>query len=177
MSVLEPTCVRVLIADDSSAVRERLCELLEEDRRVQVIGQAASAGEAWALFEREQPAAVVLDLHFPDGSGLDLLRHIKRTQPGCLVLVLTNHDEPVFREECRRRGADHFLHKAAEFERVSELLGQPARMRPECWARARSQTAACDSSEKKPPQFRFAPSGDAQPRLPVHPCNLQPATP
>ncbi len=177
MSALEPTCVRVLIADDSSAVRERLCELLEEDRRVHVVGQAASAGEAWTLFEREQPAAVVLDLHFQDGSGLDLLQNIKRAQPGCLVLVLTNHDEPVLREECRRRGADHVLHKATEFERVSGLLGRPARVRPESRGRAHGQPVPRGASEKTPSPFRFAPTPGTQPGLPLRPCNLQPARP
>jgi DNA-binding NarL/FixJ family response regulator len=114
--------VSVLIADNSAAVRERLADLLKEEASIRVVGLAASASEAWALFEQRQPAAVVLDIQLPDGNGLEVLRRIKEADPGCVVLMLANYNDPVFRSECRRHGADHFLCTSTEFERTAQLI-------------------------------------------------------
>ena len=177
MSPSECNSLRVLIADDSDAVRQRLCELLQENRSIRVVGQAASAGEAWALFERERPAAVVLDLQLPDGNGLDLLSRIKQIRPDCLVLILTNHSEPVFQEECRRRGADHFLHKSLEFERVSELLSPPAWATLARRVRAQTQRIPLALAAKKTAVLRLVASPAAASDLSSPPSHLQPATP
>lgn len=119
--------ISLVVADGSAMFRERFCALLKEQSSVGVVGQAASATDAWALFLRHRPSAVVLDLQLPDDSGLALLRQIKHTDASCVVIVLTNDPDPVFGQECRRYGADHFLHKATEFERAAELLIQLAR--------------------------------------------------
>lgn len=112
----------VLVVDDSNIVRQRLCELLNEDDCIQVVAEAAGVEEAWRLFEQHRPDAAVLDLRLPDGGGLGLLSRIKQTSPSCLVIVLTHFRELIFRHESRRCGADYFLHKATEFERVVDLL-------------------------------------------------------
>jgi DNA-binding NarL/FixJ family response regulator len=112
----------VLVVDDSAIVRERLRGLLAEDPCVRQVIEAATGAEAWQLFQRHAPDAVLLDIHLPDNSGLDVLDRIKRASPSGLVIVLTNLLDPIFREETQRRGADHFLHKATEFERVPDLL-------------------------------------------------------
>ena len=114
--------VSVLVVDDSTIVRERLCALLAEDESICVAGEAGGVEEAWSLFEQRRPDAVVLDIQLPDGSGIDVLRRIKQAAPSCLVIMLTNLCEAPFRRESRRCGADYFLHKATEFEQVAELL-------------------------------------------------------
>jgi len=112
----------VLVVDDSAIVRHRLRLLLTEGQSVRQVSEAASAAQAWAFFQQLAPDVVLLDIYLSDSSGLDLLCRIKRTTPSCLVIVLTNLRDSIFREETRRRGADHFLHKATEFERVPDLL-------------------------------------------------------
>ena len=115
---------RLLVVDDSAIVRQRLCELLAEAPCVRHVIEAASGAEAWTLFERWSPDVVVLDIQLPDDSGLALLRRIKRASPPCLVIVLTNLQDLIFRQESQRLGADYFLHKATEFEQVPPLLRQ-----------------------------------------------------
>ena len=102
---MKPTTVNsvsVLVVDDSTIVRQRLCALLAEADDICVAGEACSVEEAWNLFEQCRPDAVVLDIQLPDGSGLEVLRRIKQTMPSCLVIMLTNLCEPPF-----RRGAHH----------------------------------------------------------------------
>ncbi len=116
--------VGVLISDEFSLVRERFCSLLMEDARIAVVGQASSAVEMWRLFIERQPDAVVFDFGGGQGGGLEALRQLKKADPGCVVMVLTNHRGDEFRRECRRLGADFFLHKATEFEKAAEVLGR-----------------------------------------------------
>jgi len=69
--------ISVVVADGSAMFRERFCAWLKEQSSVEVVGQAASAPDAWALFLRHRPSAVVLDLQLPDDGGLVLLRQTK----------------------------------------------------------------------------------------------------
>jgi len=89
---------------------------------LEIVGQAAGVGEALRLFSACRPDAVVLDIQLPDGSGIDVLRTIKRDAPNCVVVVLTSHAGIEWRSACIESGADHFLEKAKEFERLGETL-------------------------------------------------------
>jgi DNA-binding NarL/FixJ family response regulator len=120
------TRVTVLVVDDSDVFRTRLCALLREDARIEIIGEARDVREALALFEATRPDAVVLDYCLSDGTAVAVLRYVKQSAPGCVVLVLTSLRDPVFEQVCLLSGADHFFHKATDFERVPEVLGQLA---------------------------------------------------
>jgi DNA-binding NarL/FixJ family response regulator len=160
----------VLIADESAMVRERLAALVRETIGGEMIREAGCVREARTLFLQCHPAAVILDLQLPDGTGLELVRRIKRTDPACLVLVLANYQDPVFKEECLRQGADYFLHKATEFEQAAELLrginqGQPGGGAPEL--RPKSGAGSATARAALPSQS-FSP-GPSHVSLPVNP--------
>lgn len=114
--------IRVLVVDDSPVVRRRLCRLLAEERQVRVIAEADTAVGAVIQFEAHRPDAVLLDIHLPDFSGVELLRWFKRSSPDCTVVVLTNARIPDLREACTRDGADFFFYKASEFEAAIAAL-------------------------------------------------------
>lgn len=118
--------ITVLIVEDSVIIRARLRALLAEQDAIHVVAEAAEAGEAIKQFGLSTPEAVVLDLQLRQSSGLDVLRHIRRTGAQCLVIMLTNHVQPEFRQACQQHGADYFFHKATEFERVAEVLAARA---------------------------------------------------
>jgi DNA-binding NarL/FixJ family response regulator len=114
--------MKVFIVDDSKVVVERLADLLEGIAGVQVIGQAGNAVEAIQSIRETNPDAVILDLQMPGGSGLDVLRAIRSDSPGLHVLICTNYPYPQFREECLSAGADYFLDKSAEFEKIPAIF-------------------------------------------------------
>lgn len=114
--------ISVLIVEDSVLIRERLRAMLSATNGVQVVGEAAGVCDALQLFATCQPDAVVLDLQLPDGSGIDVLRRIKRHAPQCTVIVLTSHNGEEWRTACLDLGADHFMEKARDFERLGETL-------------------------------------------------------
>jgi len=114
--------MRVFIADDSRVVVERLADLLKEVPGVQLVGRANDAPEAIHSIVKTNPDAVILDLQMPGGSGLDVLRSIRQSHPSVWVVICTNYPYPQYREECIAAGANYFLDKSAEFEKIPEIL-------------------------------------------------------
>jgi DNA-binding NarL/FixJ family response regulator len=114
--------VKVLIVDDSAPVRKRLAELMAEAVAIEAIAEAESAAAALEALPRIRPDVVILDLQMPEGSGLDVLRHIRRAGPSPLVVVLTNHTEDHYRRASLDSGADFFFDKSRELHRVLEVL-------------------------------------------------------
>lgn len=114
--------VRVLIADDSRAIGLRLVEMLSEVEGVETIGPALDGEEALRLFWQFHPDAAVVDIQMPKRNGLEVLVMMRQVEWQCLILVLTNHCADEFRDRCLGAGADHFLQKSADFERVPEII-------------------------------------------------------
>lgn len=116
--------MKVIIADDSSLFVERLSDLLRDVPGVVLAGRAADVPEAVHCIQKVAPDAIILDLQMPGGSGLDVLRAIRTDHPHLRVLICTNYDYPQYREECFSAGADYFLDKSAEFEKIPVILRQ-----------------------------------------------------
>jgi len=120
--VLEEKQMKIFIADDSMAVVERLADLLEEVQGTQLVGQAGDVPEAIRGIQKMKPDALILDLQMPGGSGLDVLRAIRMDHPYLYVLICTNYSHPQYREQCLSAGANFFLDKSAEFEKIPTIL-------------------------------------------------------
>jgi DNA-binding NarL/FixJ family response regulator len=114
--------LKVLIVDDSLLIRERLNRMLSELDQVEIVGLAADGDEALRLFQEFRPAVVLLDLEIPGRNGLEVLREVRKRAEPCVVVVFTSYDLPDFRDACLRAGADFFLRKSTEFERVVEIV-------------------------------------------------------
>ncbi|MCX5997656.1 MAG: response regulator transcription factor [Chloroflexi bacterium] len=114
--------MKVLIADGSSLIRNRLVDSLNGDKDIEIIGQAKNAIETIAEVWKLNPDAVVMDIQMPAGSGTEVLQSIKKHKPSTCVIILTSSDDPVYREKCLALGAHSFLDKATEFYRVAEIL-------------------------------------------------------
>ena len=117
---------QVLIVDDSSKVRKRIASLLDESLKITLVGEASNGREALELVERKRPDMILLDIRLPNQSGIALLKRFKSRYPEMAVIMLTNLDGPRYRQVCRGLGADGFLNKAMDFERIAETItGHP----------------------------------------------------
>ncbi|MEO7760518.1 MAG: response regulator transcription factor, partial [Casimicrobiaceae bacterium] len=81
--------IRILVVDDHTLFRRGLTALLARDPRLQVVGDAADAGEALRRAEELQPALILLDNHLPGVNGVDVLPALREATPGVRVIVLT----------------------------------------------------------------------------------------
>jgi DNA-binding NarL/FixJ family response regulator len=110
-------------------VRERLAALLLTLPNVEIGGQAGTAPQAIAAIAERRPDVVILDITMPGGSGLDVLRAVKRTAPSTVVIVLTMHPYQQLGAGCAAAGADVYFEKNAEFGRLAAVLGILGRSR------------------------------------------------
>lgn len=107
---------RVLIAEDCAPLRELMREMLGDD--CDVVAEAADGDEAVALFERERPDAVVMDVRMPGRDGIEATAAIKSLDPDAAVLVCTATGEEVA-EQAGAAGADG--HVAKPFQKPQLL--------------------------------------------------------
>ena len=113
---------KVFVVDDSAIVRERLITLLSEVPNVTITGEAEKARDAIFGIQKARPDIVVLDISMPGGSGIQVLETVKKERPCPMVIMLTNFDHPQYRQRCMQLGADHFLDKSSNFERVIDIV-------------------------------------------------------
>jgi DNA-binding NarL/FixJ family response regulator len=112
----------VYVVDDSDFIRERLIEMLSELEGVEIAGGTGDPLEAVAAIRQVVPDAVILDIRLPQKSGIEVLRDIKKDKPSPVVIILTNYPYPQYRKECTEAGADYFLNKSTEFNKIAEVL-------------------------------------------------------
>lgn len=114
--------IRVLIADDHAVLRRGLADVLSEARDIVVRGEAGSCREVLAKLRQGDWDVVVLDLNFPDGNGLDLLREIKRERPKLPILILTIASEDQYAVRALRSGASGYLTKESAPEELVQAV-------------------------------------------------------
>ena len=122
--------MKVFIADDSPPVIERLAELLRGLPGIEFAGDAGNVLAVLRCVRQLQPDALILDLEMPGGSGLDVLRAVRQDLPDLQVLICTNYPYPQYRSECLAAGANYFLDKSAEFDKIPMILRDLMRRTP-----------------------------------------------
>jgi len=116
--------VKVLIADDSTLVRERLRDMLSQLGQIELIGEARDGLEAMDAIRELSPDVVLLDIRMPKGNGIEVLQNIRKAGASPMVIMLTNYPYPQYQKKCMEAGASFFFDKATEFEKVLEVLEQ-----------------------------------------------------
>ena len=118
--------MKVFVVEDSAAVRERLIEMIREIEDIEVVGEADTYDAAVSGILSTRPDVAVLDIRLADerGSGIDVLSEVKRGLPAMKAIVLSNYATPQHMKASADAGAEYFLDKSADFERITEILVQ-----------------------------------------------------
>ena len=109
----------VLVIDDHAIVREGLRRLIGRDEGIIVVGEAASKNEAIAQISHHNPDVIVVDLHLPDGSGLDVIAWARSLSQKIGIVVLTMSNMPEHVLASMQSGASSHVDKTAP---ISEVL-------------------------------------------------------
>lgn len=108
------------MTDDHAVVRHGLRQILADEFKRAVFGEARNAQEALDLIWKENWEVVVLDITMPGRSGLEVLREIRKSRPKLPVLVLSMHPESQFAVRVLKSGAAGYMTKESAPE---ELVG------------------------------------------------------
>lgn len=107
---------KILVVDDEQLIRWTLGEALRGWGFLPV--EAPTVRKALELFETERPAVTLLDINLPDGSGLDVLREIRKRQSDAVVIMITANvlvDDTI---AALRAGAYDFIGKPINLEEI-----------------------------------------------------------
>jgi DNA-binding NarL/FixJ family response regulator len=114
--------VRVLLVDDSPAVRDELRALLQLVTEVEVAGEAADGERALEIAPALQPDAVLLDLQMPVMDGPTAARRLRTLLPGCRLVAFTVHAGDNERRLAQQAGFDAFVVKGSPLAELIEAL-------------------------------------------------------
>ena len=110
--------IALLIADDQPLFRAGLARLLNDDPRVEVVGEAADGEEAVRLAAKLKPDVVLMDLRMPNLDGIEATRLITQADPALKVIVLTTFDTDSQVLRALQAGASGFALKDATPEAI-----------------------------------------------------------
>ena len=112
----------ILVVDDQDSIRHFVSRALEDEGyTVQVTSSVREAREA---LDKDMPDVAILDLKLPDGTGLELLREIKRVQPEVSVILMTAFGELETAVEAMSAGAFWFVKKPFQNEELLALVAR-----------------------------------------------------
>jgi DNA-binding NarL/FixJ family response regulator len=105
------TTVRVLVVDDQQLIREGIASLLDIQPGIAVVGTAANGREAVERVGALGPDLVLMDVRMPEMDGVEAAAVLRRTAPGCRVVMLTTFDDEDYVVQALRAGAAGYLLK------------------------------------------------------------------
>lgn len=114
--------IKVLIVDDSNIVVERLSEIISEMTSVTPVLISNSFNEAVDLINVELPDVILLDIQLPGKNGIELLSFVKSNYPQIKIIIVTNRASDYYRDLCHEMGANSFIDKSTEFEKIPDLI-------------------------------------------------------
>jgi len=110
--------IHLLLVDDHAVVRSGLRMLLENERDVEIVGEASSASEAMESAMRLKPNLILMDIGLPDLSGIDATREIKKRLPEVSIVALTIHEDEEYFFKMLEAGASGYVPKRAAPEEL-----------------------------------------------------------
>jgi DNA-binding NarL/FixJ family response regulator len=122
----EGASVKVFIVEDSPAVLERLEDLVRDIQDVELVGKAATYETAVAGIIAARPDVSIMDIKLADdtGSGIDVLGRVRKDLPRMKAVMLSNYVTPQHAKASADAGAEYFLDKTADTDRIPEILQQ-----------------------------------------------------
>jgi DNA-binding NarL/FixJ family response regulator len=114
---------RVVLVDDHALFRAGVRSELEG--RVEIVGEAATVDEAVALIEQTKPDVVLLDVHMPEGGGVEVARRLGG-RDGIRLLALSVSDAPEDVIAVIRAGARGYVTKTIDAERLADAIERVA---------------------------------------------------
>jgi DNA-binding NarL/FixJ family response regulator len=116
------SAIRIVVVDDHPIVRDGLRALFSTVPDVEVVGEAADAATALREITLLRPDVLLLDIHMPGGTGLEVLPRLRQASPETHVLLLTMDDDAETALEAVQLGADGYLVKGASQDEIMRAV-------------------------------------------------------
>lgn len=158
-----PRPVRLMIVEDDRRIAEIQRRFVERMDAVELCGIAHTLTEAREQIEILQPELILLDVYFPDGNGLDLLRELRASNSATDVILITAAKEVETLRSALRGGVFDYILKPLVYERLAEAID---RYRQHQSTLSELQDIAQSEVDALMPRGQADPSAQTETRLP-----------
>ena len=110
--------IKILIVDDHAVVRSGLHMILEPEEDVIIVGEAENAKQAFAKARTLEPDVILMDIHLPDVSGIEVTKQIKEKSPNIAIVALTINEDEEYFFKMLEAGANGYVPKRAAPEEL-----------------------------------------------------------
>ncbi|MGF1657500.1 MAG: response regulator [Verrucomicrobiales bacterium] len=114
--------MKILVLEDNDLFRRMLATHLERIAPGHRVLTAGTVKEALEISQDSSIRLFILDIHLPDGTGLDVLSQVRESHPQSCAVVMTSSPQAELREAAQRFGALHFLTKPIQLKRFTDLV-------------------------------------------------------
>lgn len=115
---------KVLLVEDSMMIQNRIEQMLISLNKLMHIEIVDSAEDALELLAFKKIDIVLLDIKLPGKNGIELLKDLKRMYPTIKVIMITNHFTEDYASVCKVLGADAFIDKTTDVDKIPALVTQ-----------------------------------------------------
>jgi len=122
MNFDQSSCIKILVVDDNSFMREAVTGLLNGEDGFEVCAQADSGHEAVQLTDQLNPDVIVMDLSMPEMDGIEATILIRQSQPDAKIVALSMHDNELMRNRMHAAGAAAYINKDALSEELIQAI-------------------------------------------------------
>lgn len=119
--------IRVMVADDHAVVRRGVVQILADSDEVHVVAEASTAREVIQRARDIDCDVLLLDIAFPDGSGLDVLNHLRLSRPAISTVMLSIYPEAQYAIRAFMAGASGYLTKESAPEELLTAIRKVSR--------------------------------------------------
>jgi two-component system NarL family response regulator len=116
--------IRILIVDDHALFRRGLVMVLEQEKDIELVGEAGDGAEAVQIAQDTMPDVVLMDVRMPRRGGIEATSQIKAIAPHTKILMLTISDEEADLYDAIKAGASGYLLKEISIDEVANAIRQ-----------------------------------------------------
>lgn len=114
--------IKVIIADDHPIFRKGLVDIIELEKDIEILGQAANGEEAVNLIKRVSPDIAVLDINMPMTTGFDAVRELRKDNSHVKIIFLTMHNEQEIFKRAMELNVSGYLLKDSAAEDIIDCI-------------------------------------------------------
>ena len=114
--------MKILIADDSNFILDRLQQMLSLLDHVEIIGAYDNGTDALSALQTLKPDLAILDNKMPGIKGIDIIREIRKEDHIVQLMLLTFYSDGYYRAQAIKAGANYFFSKSDDFEQIPEVV-------------------------------------------------------
>jgi len=114
--------MKVLLADDSDWILDRLKEIIGKFKRAQIVGVIKDGAEILDSLRNLKPDLAIVNMKMPGLFGLKVLSEIRKENRSVKFIILTFYASEYYRQLAIQAGADYFFFKLDDFEKVALVV-------------------------------------------------------